>query len=158
MKISSEKTSVYENIGENICMTINNEVSKLSTLWTPLMQIASRNIPVSKLQTVMNYSRVTLSKYKNMTWNEAMNRNCNVSFRQEWIFKEEIEEIKAFLLECCPVVKSGEHRSIKVSPTERMPQHTQQMSDEALYQLYIARFTALVSDMYLLRDIYAIMN
>ena len=146
--VSSEKALLHANIGANICMAFNNEVPKHSTIRATLMQIASRNIPVSKLQTVIDCSRVTLTKYKNMKWNEVMKKNCNASFMQERISKEEIDEIRAFLLECCPV-KSGEPRSIKISSTERMPRHTQQMSDDALYQLYVARFTALVSRIYI---------
>lgn len=140
----TDKKAIYSTIGENLCQVINNETEKSSPIRAPLMQIASRNVPISTLGTVINYSRVTLSKYKNMTWKEVMTKYCDAKFRRERISTDEINEIREFLLESCPT-PSGEKRTIKISPTERRPRHNQAMSDEALYQLYVARFTALVN-------------
>lgn len=147
-KLASEDVSiVHQSIGSNVCDFINHELPSCSSMKKLLVNIASRNIRVKHLQQVLDYSRVSISNYKKLSWNELIKKNWSVSFQQQRISTEEIKEIKEFLLECCPV-RSGDRRSIKVSAMERAPRHTQSITDEALYKLYVAQFSAEVCSLY----------
>ena len=91
-----ENEEIYEFIGEHFCSVINNELPSHSQFRKDLVHLVSRNVPVAKLQKVINMSRMILSKSKKMDWNEILKRNCNDTFKPGRISQEEIEEIKSF--------------------------------------------------------------
>jgi len=139
-KVEDEIKYIYESIsiGMDLCESVNNELSVRSK---EILNVITKNHSTSELQQVLRLSRTTLNKVKKQSF--QLSKHTDVKVSRVKVPGEEIQEIQKFLLEACPV-KSGEPRTIKVM-AERKPKHTQQMSDEALYQTYVDQFSRKVS-------------